>query len=347
MSDDDRAEQAFRTALATRAAATAPGPIEVPAPRRHRRWPAALAAATLVVAIILIGAFRPHGHHDVPAPAGLPSGWRWESYRDVQVGVPDSWGYAFAPGKESCSGHSPRDGFVDLRTDHEVEAGVACAPPPASELVSLHLTFITARQDDTPTPAPAGWQTLRRTVGGHQVSVVTDDTHLALARQILATAHVVTTDEHGCAVRSPFQGADAGRPSPAFDVSTLPGVDSIAVCQYDFGVTGPGLAASLLLTGQAAQDELRALQSAPTGGGPTRARNCDDDRGQSGSTLLLSSAGQTYEMYAVYSGCGTNGIDDGTNVRELTRANCVPLFGPRVIDWEGIGAAFGRCTVQN
>ena len=37
-------------------------------------------------------------------------------------------------------------------------------------------------------------------------------------------------------------------------------------------------------------------------------------------------------------------VDDGTNVRELTTADCRPLFGSRTIDTEGIGRAFERCS---
>jgi hypothetical protein len=344
---DDRAEEAFRTALATRATEFQPESRELPT-ARHRRWPAVLAAAILVLVVVLVGAFRPHGGHEVPSPVGLPDGWRWESRANVMVGVPESWGYALSPAEGACpsSRTFPSPGYVDSRPPGGGnEADVACAPAPPQKLTAPHLSF----SDDLSgpeLPVPSGWLRLVRSVGAIRLQVTMDAAHRALADQILATAHVVSKDQNGCAATSPFQDPSAGRPIPPFDVTSLHGVDSIAVCQYQLGVAGPGLVASHLLTGRAADAELHALQTAPTGGGPTRPRNCDGDRGPTGSTLLLTSGGRTHEMYAVYSGCRANGIDDGTHLRALTTSSCSPLFGPRVIDTEGIESAFRRCVPE-
>lgn len=342
---DERAEQAFRTALATRATAFEPEDRELPAAHRRRRWPAVLAAAAVVLAIVLIGALRPHGHQEVPSPARLPDGWRWESHANVMVAVPGTWGYAAAPGSDWCAAtgrHAPpAQGYVDTRTS-DVVLGILCGGTPALGLTAPHLSFSDALGDEI--PLPEGWVRVRDAVGVTHLVVTIDTAHRALADQILSTAHVFTADMNGCPPASPIQDQHLGRPNPPFDVDTLDGVDSISVCQYQLGVTGPGLIASQLLTGRAADAELHALQSAPTGGGPARQRNCDNDRGPTGSTLLLTSGGQTHEMYAVYSGCRANGIDDGTQVRALTRSNCSPLFGPRVIDTEGIRSAFEKCA---
>jgi hypothetical protein len=344
---DDRAEQAFRTAMATRAAAYEPVGRDVPEARRSRRWPAVLAAAVLVVAVVLAGAVLRSRDQQRPAPAGLPAGWRWESYRDIEVAVPGSWGYAAAPQSDWCASAphrrtAPQPGYVDTREPGGGVLDILCAGTPPAALTAPHLTF--PQSLDAEIPTPLGWTRESRTVGGIRIEVTMDAAHLPLAERILATAHVVTADQNGCAVSSPFEEPGSSRPDPAFAVESLRHVDSIAVCQYQLGVSGPGLVASLLLTGHAAEAELRALQSAQTGGGPSRPKNCDADRGPSGSTLLLTDGDRSHEMYAVYSGCLTNGIDDGTHVRELTKADCRPLFGPRVIDREGIEQAFRRCV---
>jgi hypothetical protein len=354
---DDRAEQAFRAALATRAAEYQPEARGVPLAHPRRRWPAVLAAAVLLVAVVLTGAaLHSHGHRNA-APAELPSGWRWESHANVMVAVPDAWGYAYAPDDQWCTQYdsdgkpqSPRtaplppQGYVDTSLPGDASTSVLCAggEVPPTALFVVHLSFL---DHSEPTPVPLGWSDVTRTVGGVGLDVVTDQEHRALADRILATAHVFSTDQNGCSDTSPIQDQLVGRPSPPFDVDSLHQVDSIAVCQYQLDATGPALVASQLLTGASADAELTALQSASTNGGPDRGHGCSPaDRGPTGTALLLRSGHQTHEMYAFYSGCARNGIDDGTNVRELTAENCRPLFGPRVIDGEGIGAAFEACN---
>ncbi|HEX4472971.1 MAG TPA: hypothetical protein VH085_13450 [Nocardioides sp.] len=345
---DDRAELAFRTALATRAGAYQPETREPPTPHRRRRWPAVLAAAVLVVGIVLVGAFRPHAHQEVPSPTGLPDGWRWESHANVMVAVPDTWGYAAAPGSDWCAATGskktvPEQGYVDTRPPGGAVLDILCGGTPPSSLTAPHLTFSDSLGGEI--PLPAGWVRVRRTVSDVHLTVTRDAGHRALADQILATAHTVGTDLNGCAATSPIQDQLVGRPTPPFDVASLHHVASIAVCQYQLDVTGPGLVASRLLTGDDADAELAALQDAATKSGPDRGHGCSAaDRGETGVTLLLSTGGQTHEMYAFYSGCTRNGFDDGTDVRELTTANCRPLFDSRIIDTEGIRPAFERCT---
>jgi hypothetical protein len=132
-------------------------------------------------------------------------------------------------------------------------------------------------------------------------------------------------------------------------VSALEGVDSIAVCQYELGDPrgefGPALVASQLLTGERADEELAALQTAGTDGGPNREHSCGaDERGTTGIVLLLRTGDTTRQMYALYESCSANGIDDGTHVRELTRADCRPLFTPRIQIVDDSNSAFDRCA---
>jgi hypothetical protein len=359
---DDRAEQAFRDAFRTRAEALEPEVLSGDPVRTHRRaWPFVLvaAAAVLVLAIGTLVWRSTGSDHAAPAVGSdvtLPDGWRWESHADVEVAVPDSWGYAYAPTDQWCIGydsdgkpHNPRtpalptEGYVNLASAGMGSTAVACpAEVPPVALFVVHLSFL----DDSPAPpVPQGWSNVTRSVGHTRVNVVTDPAHQALADRILATAHVVTVDANGCSATSPIQAAHAVRPDPAFDVSALTGVDSIAVCQYlTDGTGGPGLVASRLLTGSDGDAELSALRSAPTGGGPDRPANCTPDGwGMSGVVLRLNADGQTHEMYGYYEWCFGNGFDDGTVVRELTPGDCQPIWGDRVLLLGGSSAPFERC----
>jgi len=343
---EDRAEQAFRTALANRATEYQPRTMDLPSPQRGRRWTAMLVAAVLIVAAILVGAFRPHGHQEVPSPAGLPTGWRWESYRDVMVGVPDTWGYAIAPAQGGwCAGEAypPAQGYVDTANAYSSSTLVLCGGTPPAQAFAPHLSFVEGRSNAL--ALPSDWTTRARSFGAVRVEVTVRKSQTFVAAAILATAHAVSEDQNGCAVSSPIQDQLVGRPSPPFDVSSVHRLDSIAVCQYKLDVSGPGLLASQLLTGGSAQAELAAIQGAAVRSGPDRGHGCSPaDRGETGISLILKTGSRTHEMYAFYSGCTRNGFDDGTNIRELTTDNCPTLFDPRIVETEGIRRAFERCT---
>jgi hypothetical protein len=365
MNDDDRAEQAFRDALGTHADALEPEMLSPdPVPRRGRTWPVVLtaAAAVLVLAVgTLVWRAAVSGDGGTTAATSLPDGWRWESYRDVMVAVPGSWGYAYAPRDQWCTGYNadgkpqnprilplPAQGYVDTRLPGDASTLVLCAGgdvPPEAVFV-VHLSFLDA--NESAAAVPAGWANVTRTVGNVRLDVVTDPEHQDLAGRVLGTAHVFSTDQNGCDTTSPFQAANAVRPDPAFDVTKLAAVDSIVVCQYLLGAgTGPSLVASQMLTGAAAQSELTAIQQAPPRSGPNRPRDCyPSDTGERASVLHLNAGKATHELYARYSGCADNGIDDGTHVRELTRADCVPLSDARIHVSDGLESVFRRCVAD-
>ena len=351
---DERAEQAFRTALARRAETVTPLTLEVPAPRRPRRWPvlvAAAAAAILVVGLVAMVT----GHRDEATPSNvLPDNWRWESYRNVLVAVPGDWGQAYAPNDQWCisvdpdvtreESGLPQQGYVDLSSPDMGSTDVACnggGVPPVAMFV-VHLTFL--GEGDAP-PMPDGWSNVVRSVDGVRLDVVTDAAHRDLANRILATAHVSDQDPNGCPASSPIQTTHAVRPSPAFDIEAIDDVDSITVCQYSLIGTGKsGLRASRVLTGHAADEELRGLQEAPTGGGPDRPSSClPDGWGDTALVLRLHSGSETHQVYGYYAWCFGNGFDDGTTLREVTQADCRALWGDRVQLISGGGAIFSRC----
>jgi hypothetical protein len=366
MTDDDRVEQAFRDAFHARADALEPEPLSTDAAPRHRRtWPKVLTAAAAVV-VVALGTFlvstnaskdlAPDDGGPTPPAVGLPDGWHWESHANVEVGVPDSWGYFAAPGADWCAFYDgqgnpnshrvtvPRGPYVDTSSALSARLTIGCMGQMPASLMVTHLTFLD-RPGTGDDHEIAGWTAITRAVGATHVELTTDRAHEDLARQVLATAHVVQQDQNGCPVSSPIQAARPVRPDPAFDVTRLTGVDSIAVCQYLTHGTGrPGLLASRRLTGAAADSELSALRSAPAGGGPDNPQNCiPDGWGDTGVVLRLTSGERTDDMYGYYEWCTHNGFDDGTTVRELTTDDCQPLWGGRVMLFSGSTAPFGRC----
>lgn len=364
MTDDDRAGRAFRDAFRTHADAFEPELLSGDAVRRPRRtWPAVLLAAAAVL-VLAVGTLvwrstgSDHPTSAVGSDVTLPDGWRWESHADVEVAVPDTWGYRATPGSDWCASYDPqgkpRNGtspfphtpYVDTTNGLGGTLSIGCTGQMPVALLAMHLTFFDAPDGGSSIPTGVSdWTTITRTVGGTHLQMTTDSAHQDLARQVLATAHVVEVDQNGCAVTSPIQVAHAVRPDPAFDVTRLRSVDSIAVCQYLTHGTGqPGLLASRLMTGSAADAELLALRSAPTGGGPDEPQNCiPDGWGDSAVVLRLTSGDQTDDMYGYYEWCTHNGFDDGTAVRELTTQDCETIWGGRVQLLSGSSAPFERC----
>lgn len=64
---------------------------------------------------------------EVTSKVTSDAGFRWESYRDVMVQVPDAWGYASAPQSDYCIGKRfPTEPYVDL-TRGPVQPVRSCA----------------------------------------------------------------------------------------------------------------------------------------------------------------------------------------------------------------------------
>ena len=359
---DDRAESAFRTALARAADGYDVVPLAPLTPRRRRTLPALVAAAAV---LLLVGSVafvatrgapaRPDGATDPGIVDGLPSGWHWESSRDAIVAVPDSWGYAFAADSQWCVGDGaadpPSKPFVDLHSPLLGSTLVGCpAQEPANftgipeRLLRTYLTF--PWHDDVPdgTRSWHGWTQITRHVGSAVIQVLSDREHLAIAQQVIDSAQQVNVDGNGCPARSDIQRGGFVRPKPAVNVKSLDSVDRIAICQYRLaypgkpeGAEAPGLIASRSLEGDQATSLLGAIQAAPGGGGPNQPDSClHEMSGDAASVLLLTTGDQTHELYAYYDWCIGNGIDDGTTLRTLTADTCAPLFGDRVF-WGGGG----------
>jgi hypothetical protein len=302
----------------------------------------------------------------LPAPE---SGWRYESLLDAVVQVPVSWPYAQAPGSDWCAstGESgeprfPTEPFVATNRPHDGVLAILCPTPkgpgaPDREIFGWapvrywapHVRMYPADAFDAP---PEGvfrhgeWTLSSQMVGSTTITVLADPAHQDMAEQIMDSASVVSTDHHGCDVASRIQEGHFVRPDPAFDVTTLAGVDAISVCQYDLArqPSEPGLLGSHVLTGSDASAELAALQAAAPGGGPDDPNNCVDYLYGDTAIVLRLHAGQTtYDMYAYYEWCFGNGFDDGTTLRELTREACLPIWGGNVLYSSGSSEPYRRC----
>ncbi|OHV33419.1 hypothetical protein BCD49_27115 [Pseudofrankia sp. EUN1h] len=294
-------------------------------------------------------------------------GWRFESFLDMVVQVPASWGYARAPGADWCAYRGqpasfPEQPYVDTRGGDVFELLIGCVS--GGENLDLHgggvprehwaphvwfaATPAAGGVDETPDGRVSadGWTRVVRTVGSAKVFVLADDAHLDDAGRIIGSARQATVDHYGCDVSSPIQAGRFARPPAPFDVALLDTVDTIAVCQYDLHrpAGSPGLQASHQFRGAGAAALLAAIRAAPVGGGPDAPETCVRDMwGDTGIVLRLAAGGLTRDAYVYYDWCFGNGIDDGTAIRSLTVGDCVPLWSGRVVHWGGSSAPFEVC----
>lgn len=317
-----------------------------------RKW-APVVAALAVLTVAAGGVLLARGAGSSPGSDGAATpgsdGWRLVSYRDVVVGVPETWGWGEAPGSDWCAGSQdgfPEEPYVDVSRGSEVTLAIGCNGPVPERYNVTHLEF---SEPGTGAEAPdegADWFLLSRRVGAAVVNVWSDAEHRETAQRIVDSARVVAVDPSGCAVRSPIQAGHFARPEQPFRVEDVTSVDAISVCQY--ALTGdtdvPGLLASHRMTGAAAREVLAAIQAAPPGGGPDAPQSCSEDSfGDMALTLRLHEGEATQEMYVYMQSCRGNGFDDGTTLRELTAEACRPLWVlPVRMTW-GHGRSFARC----
>jgi hypothetical protein len=381
--NDERAERAFRDALSQQADGFEPADTHVPSgrgPARWRSWGSVAAAGVLVagtaVGVGLVtrhggGLAGPDGPTTVPqtsqgAVSDLPlpdPGWRYESYRDVVVQVPDSWGSGPAPRSDWCASAGgakspyPAEPFVDTNNGFGGVLAIGCSnmgdPDPLGmeapeQYWATHLSLGMPLVGETPDGVREldGWTRIIATVGHARFTVLSDQKHLEVAQRVVDSARVVQVDHNGCDATSPIQDGLFPRPVQAFDMSTIGSVDAMAICQYEprTPVDEPGLIASRLLTGTDANAELGALHVAKVGGGPDTPNTClHSEPPDTAIVLRLNPGAESKDVYVYYDSCVHNGFDDGTSVLELTEDDCARLWGDRVLQWQGSSAAFSRC----
>jgi hypothetical protein len=377
--NDDRAERALREALSREGDGFVPAELAAPTGRNSGRWRSwgAVAAAGLLVAATAIGiGLVTHDDGRLAGPDGpttgpqtsqavseLPppdGGWRYESYRDVVVQVPESWGYGSAPGSDWCASvggahRFPTEPYVDTNNGFGGVLAIGCPnmgdPDPLGmqapqKYWTTHLSLLSPSRDEADVREVNGWTRISRTVGHAELVALADQEHLAVAQRIVDSAQVVQVDHNGCDASSPIQDGLYPRPMHPFDLSTVGSVDAMAICQYSprTPVGEPGLIASRLLAGTDANAELGALHVAKVGGGPDTPNTClHTEPPDTAIVLRLNPRAGSKDVYVYYDSCVHNGFDDGTQVFELTEDDCARLWGERVVQWSGSSAPFDLC----
>lgn len=378
--DGDRAKRAFRAAFEDQTGNLALEPLDPAAARRtaksHATWNvigvAAAATAIVVGAASIVQWVRDDGGGQTvsgpittqPAePSATPDdqgepidGWRYESYRDVQLQVPASWGYGPGSTSDWCVDDGawlPKEPYVG-RTDNQVVESILCSESPEEAPARLqvpHVVFSPLQpgaSDEASGSSDSDLVTLKKPIGHALVTVMAPQT---LAQLILDTAVVVKADHNGCPVSDPIQGPEFA--SPTGNSRSLAGidhVDTIAICRYLLSVDAselqkPGLLSSAELEGRAAENELGAMKAAAEGGGPDDPSHCDDYLiGDEAVVLRLNDGSETNQVYVYYNWCFNNGLDDGTTKRMLTVDSCGPLFDAlQLTDFSGSGGIYKIC----
>lgn len=366
----DRAERAFRDAFTARGGEAPQEPLEVSTDSRRRTWWVAGAAAAVVVAAvavpvaILSGADGPDravpAERSTSANQVLAPGNRWLGYLDQEFQVPADWPLDTSPARPDCaylSGEEwrgPDQPYVEIGFGWSLAVDIGCFPPdlPADlpeefgelpfDLWVSHVTLGDPRAD---TPEGSwkyrGWTLTRTTVRDVQVTVLESPDDAGLAEDVLASARTVDMDVNGCPTSSPAQEAEfqvpTGPPVPADDWRGV-----VVLCQYSRGlVSHSGLVGSRQLGGAAARSLVAAINDAPLGGGPDRPQNCIHDEYGETAVLLRFLPADGFdpeagypEAYVYYDHCFGNGVFDSSGSRQLTQANCEPLFtDPPVTLW--------------
>jgi hypothetical protein len=267
----------------------------------------------------------------------LPTGWRWESYGGVELGVPDVWAYG-TTGTPWCL-HRPRATPARPYVGRPgAVAAIACAARGVGGGGGGTEDSASADSTDPATLLDPGgtfvWfdsavgQTSRKQTTGDRDTLTVGGVHLVvqaperLRGQILSTVHRTATDHNGCRATHPI-GQDPGwRPKAGLPVGQLTAISGVSACRY----AGP-LESSLRLSGPTAVQAVAAVVAAPVGGGPNTPATCATQvaYGDEAIVLMITSSRGESDVVLRYSGCDHHGLDDGTTVRTLTRAAMTPF----------------------
>lgn len=300
--------------------------------RGRRRILVAVTVAVVVSVGIAVGVVLA-----VRGPSAVPGGkgddamrWRWESYRGIELRVPDRWeNSSGAIGAGWCAANSTAEraalGTV-VRPGLVLTIGCSSPYPPVEQrrpAVGFDSVRAVGIQH-----LDGGWVVQTRRMGGVFVTVFADDAQLR--SRIFDSAHVVTGEDHyGCPPDHPASAGRDYRPRPApGGLPDLGDVESISLCRYlrgDAGVdhdhgAGAAILSASRVTGTAARHILDAITSAPLGEGPNDPGNCLPEvaYGEELMILRIHTHRRTAEVLVRYHGCDGHHVDDGTTVRRLT-----------------------------
>lgn len=251
--------------------------------RRRRRVTSSVVAAAVVLAAVPIGvALLGDGDagsgDDVEAAAlpEVPDGYRWESWRDVQVAVPDAW--TTGDVTQWCIAPDSGAGFVDRAEGASTQ--VLCEPQLGYGLV-LRPGVAEHPLPDTRGPAQ------RLTLGSNTIDVIAPDQETLDV--IVGSAHRFDdVDSRGC--RTSVEEVGEG-------MLTGSGEGELTVCRYGTDGSAYVLAESRVLAGADAEAWLDLLAAAPEVDEMSQA--CD-----LGAEAVLVSAVDGPLAWLEYDGCG-------------------------------------------
>ena len=354
-------------------------PISVLTCAGRRRW--ATAAIVWVLASLLLGCSAAVPSH--PYARALPptravdsagNGWRWAAYRDVEVKVPARWPDAYAPSSPGCGDGSdaPTTPYVTYDDASRVYGADGCArqrqvehPGPAFGLLPFRL-WVPYVEFDEPRPdltvggqspdrrdADAtyrGWHLTRTTTHGIQLTVLSGPGDGALAHEVLGSLRTVRTTHLGCPTgstvldRTPEPPVGAQLPAPSE-------ITAVTICDYTRGVHSVGLSGSRRIEGRGARQLVRAVRDAPAGSGPNSPPTACTQPPLLDRALVLRFYGSrsapddpVTEAYVFFDACTGHGILDPAGMRQLTTADCKPLFTtPPIGLWAAESRVYVRC----
>lgn len=378
MSEDfEREERAFAEALHASVPVESFRPLDAeaikaaarPARPSRTRWVKAMAAAAVLVVSVGVGAAllprlggaastasgpeapgyaaggaipetaQDRGPVAGPSQPTKAEGFRWESFRDVMVQVPDAWGYAFAPQSDYCiHKRLPSEPYVDLNRGGGAVAAIGCGDGLGDDQQAMHLTF-TPVNGQAPWVAPSKvWKQYSRELGQARVTVTARAEDAELANRILASASLVPdgTDPNGCPVTLPAV--------PPVALTSLD-ASELGVCLYEADDDRGAFRSSARLTGVASERAWKAVLAAPEGGGPDgSASSCGTSPGW--PVVLLVGADRV-PVAASVAGCAGNGVTDAAaagQARRLTSQLCTSLLVDPVRISSGSGPAAEACV---
>ncbi|RZU14190.1 hypothetical protein EV645_5054 [Kribbella rubisoli] len=218
------------------------------------------------------------------------TGWRWESFRTVQVQVPARWTqYVSGPAPCTFLGNSavPTIGRLNGWPASKVYTCNTAVLPLARRQPYLWFNDVQApgikRYD-------GGWTEETRVVGGVKLSVLTKDD--VLRRTILGSARPITnTDYYGCTARQPADGP-TGKPTAQ--------ITAASICEYWNG--------SLIAGSEVQSDKALALAdqllNASTPRPAPQPASCQDEARE--YVIHLRADNQSWPVHVPYTVCSIN-----------------------------------------
>jgi hypothetical protein len=301
------------------------------------------AAISLVLVLLATSACASRGPGSPPAVASaapsasqdprLPSGWRWESYGGVEVGVPGEWGWGNGNQRLSQWCVGPKDHIAQPivgRPGATSAAGCPTGTNPRPETLIKNTGLVVGL--DTTAEPPGTRQEGDQTTVRLDGVLITVNAPAALRQRIVETVHRVQVDSHGCPATHPISQRPQQRPAKPVSLPSLRAVASVSACKFalaggPYGAN-PRLMSALRLDGSAAAAAIREAAKAPLGGGPDDPADClpSVSYGDEAIVLLVRSAAGPTEIVLRYAGCDHNGFDDGGSVRSLTARAVAPFI---------------------